>query len=306
MKPLLAALVLALPGICFARDLVVAIGADGEAAYRPVFRKEADAWRKTAAAAGWKVQDLGVTEKDSLQRTLDALPKDGEDLWLVLIGHGTFDSRTAKFNLQGDDVTSAELAAWLKPFQRRVVVWNLFSASGAFLRDLAAPNRIVICATRTGSERNYARFGEKLAESLDDPETDLDGDGLASITELAASADAKTRESYVNDQRIVVEHAVIDDNGDGQATEAAKLFPPKSGPKVDGAIASTVFLSGEGSTVELTAAQTNARDALEQKLAALRKKKSDMDETSYLAELEKILLELARLYPRQPADAAAR
>ena len=46
------------------------------------------------------------------------LVKSSEPLWLVLIGHGTFDGRLAKFNLRGPDVTAGELNQWLGPIRR--------------------------------------------------------------------------------------------------------------------------------------------------------------------------------------------
>ena len=33
----------------------------------------------------------------------------------MLIGHGTFDGKDAKFNLRGPDVSDEELAQWLAP-----------------------------------------------------------------------------------------------------------------------------------------------------------------------------------------------
>ena len=56
---------------------------------------------------------------------LEASAKESlEPLWLVLIGHGTFDGRSAKFNLQGSDLIATDLAEWLKPFRRPLAVVN--------------------------------------------------------------------------------------------------------------------------------------------------------------------------------------
>ena len=65
-----------------------------------------------------------------------------EAVWLVLIGHGTFDGKTAKFNLRGADVTPAELAAWLKPIERPLAIIDCTSSSGPFLeRAVGAESR---------------------------------------------------------------------------------------------------------------------------------------------------------------------
>jgi hypothetical protein len=238
------------------------------------------------------------------QKALQAFPKDGGDLWLVLIGHGTFEGRSAKFNLRGDDITSTELAAWLEPFHRRVIVWNLFSASGAFLSDLSRDNRVVITATRNGTEGNYSRFGELLAERLTAPDSDLDGDGVTSVLELVVSASSHTQASYENDQRLLSEHAQLDDNGDGVGAESVALLhpSPKSGLVPDGAIAATISLARDDSAPSLTAAQISQRAGIEARIAALRERKAEMNEALYYQKLESLLLEMARLYQHARAE----
>ena len=64
-----------------------------------------------------------VSDRDRLRRALEAEGKDGPaPLWLVLIGHGTFDGQEAKFNLRGPDFTATELALWLRPFHRPLAI----------------------------------------------------------------------------------------------------------------------------------------------------------------------------------------
>ena len=92
-----------------------------------------------------------------------------EPLWVVLIGHGTFDGREAKFNLRGPDVTDIELAEWLKPIRRPLAIINGASASGPFLNRLSGEGRVVVTATRSGDEQNFARFGGYIAEAIADP-----------------------------------------------------------------------------------------------------------------------------------------
>ena len=101
----------------------------------------------------------------------------------MLIGHGTFDGREAKFNLRGPDVTDVELADWLLPFKRPVVVINCASASGPFINRLSGANRVVVTATKSGNEINFARFGQYIAEAIADPRADLDKDGQVSLLE---------------------------------------------------------------------------------------------------------------------------
>ncbi len=57
---------------------------------------------------------------DRLKQALAAEPKESaNELWLVLLGHGTFDGKEAKFNLRGPDFSATELAAWLQPSSGR-------------------------------------------------------------------------------------------------------------------------------------------------------------------------------------------
>jgi hypothetical protein len=310
MKPLLLSFLLAIALPAAARDLVVAVGRDGEPAYGPIFRKQAETWTNAAKQAGFNVRTIGLDDKTSartdLQNTLAALPKDGDDLWLVLIGHGNSDGRSAKFNLRGDDVSATELASWLAPFRRPVVVWNLFSASGAFLPDLSRANRIIVSATRSGTERNYSRFGEKVSELLVGPDADLDGDGTVTIVELVATATARTVTAYENDQRLLSEHAVLDDNGDGAGAESATLLKPEANSThaPDGKWASTISLARGDSAPALTPEQQRMRNELEARIAKLREAKPAMNETVYYRQLENLLLDLARIYQgaRKPSN----
>jgi len=86
----------------------------------------------------------------------------------VLIGHGTFDGRSARFNLRGNDISAEELKKWLEPIDCPIAIANCSSASGPFLKALAGQNRVVMTATKTGAEINFARFGEFLSEAVGD------------------------------------------------------------------------------------------------------------------------------------------
>ena len=141
-------------------------------------------------------------------------------MWLVLIGHGTFDGKEARFNLRGPDVSADELALWLKPFRRPLAVIDTASCSAPFLNLLSATNRVIITATRSGNEQNFTRFGQYLAQALTDPEANLDKDGQVSLLEAFLTASHQAAEFYKLQGRLVTEHALLDDNGDGLGTPA--------------------------------------------------------------------------------------
>ena len=52
----------------------------------------------------------GRSTKDEITRAFDTLARAGADdvVFVVLIGHGTFDGKVAKFNLPGPDITPAD------------------------------------------------------------------------------------------------------------------------------------------------------------------------------------------------------
>jgi hypothetical protein len=224
----------------------------------------------------------------------------------VLIGHGTYDGREAKFNLRGPDFSDAELAQWLSPVKRPLAVINCASASGPFLKKLAGPNRVVVTATRAGSENNFARFGEHLSEAVVDPGADLDKDGQTSLLEAFIAASHRVEEFYKEDARLATEHALLEDNGDGlgipadwfQGTRATKSA--KDGAPLDGLRAHQWHLKLSDAEKALPAEFRAKRDALELEVEALRAKKASLGEADYYARLEKLLLQLARLYRDNP------
>jgi hypothetical protein len=157
-------------------DLLIVVGAGGEASYGEIFTEWATMLQAIGEEAQAKVELLGpaVPESDSegslkdlFKGKIEAYAKETEEpLWIALIGHGTFNGRVAKFNVQGPDISSEELASWLKPLKRPVAVMNTSSASAPFLNALSGPNRVVLTATRDGFELNFARFGSYLVNAL--------------------------------------------------------------------------------------------------------------------------------------------
>jgi hypothetical protein len=288
-----------------ARDMLTVVSEPGDANYDTEFRRQATAWQNLAAKANMKVQTIGV-EKESadgdlplLEKSLAALPKTGDDLWLVWIGHGSFDGRNANFNLRGKDIDPAAVKELLKPFTRRLVILNLFSASHPFLAPLAGKDRVIVCAARSPGERNYSRFGGKFADVLTDPAADLDLDGSLSLLEATLHATANTRAFYEDAQRVLQEHAVIDDNGDGKPTSTDRFKGLRSEADADGPLARDIYLLA-ASADPLSPQAKEARANLEASIDALRKRKSKMKEEEYYILLESLMREMAILYGKKP------
>jgi hypothetical protein len=289
--------------------VILVVGAAGEDQFGASFARQADLWQRACAQGGCCCTTIGLApsprpgDYDRLKETLAAQPTEGlEPLWLVLIGHGTFDGKEAKFNLRGPDVSAAELALWLKPFRRPLAVIDTASCSAPFLNLLSATNRVVITATRSGFEQNYTRFGQFLAQALTDPAADLDKDGQVSLLEAFLTASHQTAEFYKLQGRLVTEHALVDDNGDGLGTPAdwfrglRAVRKPKDNAGLDGLLAQRFCLVPSQSERKLTPEQRSRRDILEHAVLLLREKKGQMNEPDYYRQLENLLLPLARFY----------
>lgn len=289
-----------------ALDLVLVTGAPGTEEYAQRFDRQVQAWQKAGAQAGARVTHIGAGDQaaERLEEALHtaAAAADGQ-LWLVLIGHGTYDGREARFNLPGPDLAPKQLAAWLQPLQRELVFVHTGAASAAFLEALAGPKRVLVSATKSADEIYYARFGEFFAPAIaGDPAADLDQDRQVSVLEAFLHAGRQVAEFYAQEERIATEHALLDDNGDGVGTrqEALEGLQLKAGaPRAgtpEGRRAAQIALVLNAEETRLSEAQRSRRDALETRLADLRTQREPLGEARYYQELEALLRELAALY----------
>ena len=295
--------------------MLIVAGAGGEKEYADEFGKWAEKWKRAGETAGAATRIIGLDDKaaeslDQLRAALRDEPKDGAaELWVVLLGHGNSEAKDAKFNLTGDDLAASEFASLLTPFHRPLVLIHCFSASGAFLAPLSAPGRVIVTSTRSGSERNYSRFGKYLSEALSDPTADLDQDGQTSVLEAWLAAATRVAAFYKDEGRIATEHSLLDDNGDAKGTPAdffrgvRAVKKAKDGTPADGLRAHQLHLQRNSEERALSAETRAERDALEIELAKLREAKATTAEDAYYRELEALLLKIAKLYERGPAKA---
>lgn len=300
-------------------EVIVVVGADGTDEYGQQFRQWAGRWADAAKRGNARFAQIGIDQvdqfgdRDLLKQRLTGAAANGdpsgavnrdreEPLWLILIGHGTFDGKAAKFNLRGPDVSAEELAGWLKPIERPIAIINCASSSGPFLNVLSGPNRVIITATRSGHEFNYARFGDFLSAAISDPLADLDKDEQTSLLEAFLLASSRVQEFYANEGRLMTEHALLDDNGDQLGTPAdwfqgiRAIKSAKSGAAVDGRHAGQWHLVRSVREEQLPPETRKRRDQLEFELAQLRTRKTEISEDEYLRLIEPLLVEMARLY----------
>lgn len=290
------------------QTVIVVVGAEGAEEFREPFRNWAEKWRAAAELGKAECHFVGLDSESTVSdrdRLKELLARHGESshepLWLVLIGHGTFNGKVARFNLRGADVSTGELAEMLKGVQRPLAIADCTSCSAPFLAELSGRSRVVVTATRSGHEYNLTRFGEHLSASINDPAGDLDKDGQTSLLEAFLLASNRVQEFYASESRLATEHALIDDNGDKMGTPpdwfkgTRAVKSAKDGAQPDGRLANAFVLVRSASEAKLTAEQRARRDELEQKLAALRAQRSKFDEDEYFDVLQPLLLELGEI-----------
>jgi hypothetical protein len=293
--------------------VIVVVGAPGSEEYGQKFSVWAGQWEMAAKSAqahfvriehsSGQADSKGPDDAESLKKTLLGLEgSPTEAIWLVLIGHGTFDGKKAKFNFRGRDATAEELAEWIERLSMPVAVINCASSSGPFINALSGPNRVIVTSTKSGAEHNYSRFGEYISEAIADGKADLDKDGQTSLLEAYLSASSSVGDFYKTESRLATEHALIDDNADGLGTPAdwfqgyRAVRSAKEGSVPDGHRANQFVLIQNTQDKELPAEIKQRRDELELLIAELRTQKAKLSEDDYYDRLEPLLLELARLY----------
>ena len=212
-------------------------------------------------------------------------------LFVFLIGHGSFD-KEAKFNLVGPDLSANDYNNLLAALPaQRVVIFNMASASGEFIKPLAAKGRVIVTATRSGQENNAVRFMEYFLSALKATDADADQDGHISVLEAFNYANRLTAEFYTRAGRLATEHALLEDNGDGVGHTKMEGG--------DGFLARATYL--DSLTVAQAANNANVaklmrdRTRLEGEIAELIARKSSMVAADYEKELERLFIELAKV-----------
>lgn len=286
---------------------VIISGASGEAAYAKQFAQWTIALR--AALVGRfgfaedrvqllieKPADATATpaKAEEVKRVFGSLRtelKSENVLFIFLIGHGAFDGKEAKFNLVGPDLSAREYHSLLSSLPtRNVIVFDMTSASGEFVKPLAATGRIIITATRSGQEQNATRFSEFLIAALGATDADADQDGRFSVLEAFTYANRLTANFYTRAGRLATEHALLEDNGDGVGHQKAEGG--------DGLLARATYIDSRSleeaaANVEI-ARLRRERTRLEGEIAQLIARKRELKEPEYENALEKLFIELAK------------
>ncbi|MDX2268322.1 MAG: hypothetical protein NW208_09460 [Bryobacter sp.] len=214
---------------------------------------------------------------------------------VTLIGHGTFDGETYKFNLPGPDFTARELAQWLLPVKaKRQVVVNTTSSSGGSVKELQRDGRVVISATKTGTERLAPVFGRYWLEALRDPQADADKNEVVTALEAYRYAEAKVTKYFESNKRLATEHPLLADTAGG---EGVRVPDPSKG-QAQVALRTPVLLLGSLQKAAATPEKQQLlaqREAIETQIDRLKLRKAAMPSDQYRVELRGLLLQLARV-----------
>ncbi len=280
---------------------VTVAGLGGEPEYEQRFASQAQEIDKLIRVGNpdAKVQTLYGPQatKAQLQSVLAGIAKEaklGDAFVLMLIGHGSYDGVDYKINLPGPDLSAIELATLLDriPAGRQLVV-NMTSASGGSRAALEKPNRAVITATKSGSEKNATIFARYWVEALRDPAADTDKNETVSALEAFVYAEQKTSQFYETQKRLATEHPTLEDTGQSDGTRKPS---PENG---EGRVASQIAMLHIGATK--AAANTPEkkallahREELEQQIDTLKYQKAATPPDEYKKQLQALLLELAK------------
>ncbi len=306
--------------------VLIVSGASGEPAFAVQMHTQALALRTAASRFGvpdslitYLAEDpaadprviSGKSSRDGVEKAIASIAvraRAGDDVFILLLGHGSAEGDVSKFNLPGPDLTASDFAALLGRLAgETVALVNATNSSGDFVKALSGPRRVIITATRTARESNETLFGQHFVDAYAADGADTDKDGRVSLLEAFAYASREVKREYEQTNRLQTEHALLDDDGDGEGhTDASDAGP-------DGLVARSFFLApaagvsaalaNDPRAVELLATQRR----LQAQIDSLRAFKASMKEDDYQQALDPLLLKLAEtsralraLEPKKP------
>lgn len=274
-------------------------GLGGEPDYEQRFTALAqEAHKLVSATPGAKAELLtGASAtraalKSAIERAASAGPNDS--FVLLLIGHGTFDGAEYRFNLPGPDVTGTDLRAWLDRINCPQLIVVGSSSSGAAIAALQKPNRAVVTATKSGTEKLAVVFARYWVEALRDPAADADKNETVNALEAFRYADAKVAKYYESQKRLATEHALLEDTGSGDGVRSPS---PDNGR---GLLASRLTLVRFGAIQESLQNPAKQellarREQLQQAIDKLKYEKAAMPTGEYQTRLRALLVDLANV-----------
>ena len=251
----------------------------------------------------------GPCRRQTILDTMEKLRRKvqpGDQITIFFFGHGTSDDQDAKFVVVGPDITGADFAVILKDFaEQDIAIVNTTGASYPFCTALAAPGRVVVCATRSAAERYDTIFARFLLEALESHAADRDKNRRVSLFEAFWYVREKVKTWYVDEDRLPSEHPTLGDNGDGllytdpdPARNQGRLAQIAD---IDTLAAFLPYAAANGPNAMVLRRLSARVQALERSVILLRNQKADMTDPDYRRELKSRLIDLARTSRRLKA-----
>ena len=226
----------------------------------------------------FKGPDATRAKLEAALNKIAAQAKPTDAFVLMMIGHGTFDGAEYKFNLPGPDISAPELAALLNRIAAsRQLVVDMTSASGGAADALKKEGRVIITATKSGSEKNATVFARFWVEALRDPAADTDKNQAITALEAFKYAQAKTAAFFSESKHLATEHPQLADESRAAAFPLVRF----------GSAAAEV-------TDPAKRALVASKEEIENKIDALKYQKDLMDADDYRRQLTALLLQLAK------------
>jgi len=292
--------------------LALAVGARAESFYLNVaglggeeqYEQRFSGWASDLAKLlknepGAKVETL--SGKDATKANIEAKlrsiaqqSKPDDTFVLMLMGHGTYDDIDYKFNIPGTDISAFELGALLDKIPARQAVILATSSSGAAIPTLQKAKRVVITATKSGTEKNATIFARFWVEALRDPGADTDKNEVVTALEAFEYAQLKTKNYFETQKHLATENSLIEDTGKGDGVKAA------SSENGEGLLAKRINILHLGSVASIVnnpekQKLLKRKDELETAIDELKYRKAAMESTQYRRQLQQMLLELAQV-----------
>jgi hypothetical protein len=275
-------------------------GAPGEPDYEQRFNGwSSDLSKLISTEAGAKVETLSGKDatRTNIQAKLASIAsqaKSDDTFVLLLIGHGSYDDIDYKFNIVGPDISATELAAALDKIPARQLIVDATSASGGAIAKLQKEKRIVITATKNGSERNATTFARFWVEAFRDPAADTDKNQTLTALEAYRYARQKTKDFFDAQKRLATEHSLLEDTGKSNGEN------DPSAVNGQGMLATRFPLMHLGAAAAALAnpakqAALKRKDELETSIEELKYRKSAMDQPTYDKQMRQLLLDLAKV-----------
>ena len=243
----------------------------------------------------------GKPSREEIIKAFDRFAKEAgpEDvIFVTLIGHGTYANGTARFNLPGPDLTAADFNGLLQKLPTKQIVFvNTTSSSGPFVEALSGPGRTIVTATRNGAEQYATLFGGFFIDALTSEVADADKNKRVSVLEAFNFSKAEVARAYEKQGLLATEHALLDDNGDKEGSQAPGVAGKDGKISTDGKVAGILSFGASGAGLPSDPklrALYEERVVLERQMENLRLLKDGMPAAKYTAELERIATALAQ------------